>query len=227
MSVLVLAAHPDDEVLGCGATMARLAAEGHAVDVVIVAEGATSRDADRQPDTRRDELSALTSAARHAGEILGVRSVDLLGLPDNRLDSMDRLSLIKAVEAVVARIQPNTVFTHHAGDVNIDHRRLHEAVVTACRPQPGHCVRRLLFFEVASSTEWQPPGSAPAFQPAVFYDVADTLAAKRQALAAYASEMRPWPHARSLEAVEHLARWRGASVGVVAAEAFMLGREVL
>lgn len=227
MTTLILAAHPDDEVLGCGGTMARLAGEGHAVHVVIMAEGATSRDPVRDRSTRAGELSGLAAAAHRAGEVLGVASVELLAFPDNRMDSLDRLDIVKTVEALVARHAPDTVFTHHAGDVNIDHRRLHEAVVTACRPQPGHPVRRLLFFEVASSTEWQPPGSAPAFHPAVFVDIADTLERKLTALAAYAAEMRPWPHSRSPEAVTHLARWRGASAGRAAAEAFMLGRAIV
>ena len=110
--------------------------------------------------------------------------------------------------------------------MNIDHRRLHEAVVTACRPTPGHSVQRLLSFEVASSSEWQPPGSAPAFQPNWFMDISAQWERKRGALEAYDSEMRPWPHSRSLQAVEHLARWRGAQVGVEAAEAFCLLRQV-
>ncbi|TVR83269.1 MAG: PIG-L family deacetylase [Rhodospirillales bacterium] len=226
-TTLILAAHPDDEVLGCGGTIARLVDEGQAVHVVIVAEGATSRDAARDRAARAGELSALAAAAHCAGDILGAASVDLLDFPDNRMDSLDRLDIVKAIEALVARHAPEMVLTHHAGDVNIDHRRLHDAVVTACRPQPGHPVRRLLFFEVASSTEWQPPGSAPAFRPTVFVDIAETLDRKMEALQAYASEIRPWPHSRSLEAVAHLARWRGATVGRAAAEAFMLGREII
>lgn len=226
MTNLIVAAHPDDEVLGCGGTIARLAAEGHAVQMVIAAEGATSRDITRDRAARADDLSALAVAAHEAGRILGAASVEVLGLPDNRMDSLDRLDIVKAVEALVARHAPETVFTHHAGDVNVDHRRLHEAVVTACRPQPGHPVRRLLFFEVPSSTEWQPPGSASAFQSTVSHDISGTLALKRRALKACDPEMRPWPHARSLEAVEHLARWRGAGVGSYAAEACMLGRDI-
>jgi len=119
------------------------------------------------------------------------------------------------------------VYMHHAGDVNVDHRRLHEAVSTACRPTPGQTVRRLLSFEVASSTEWQPAGSAPPFQPNWFVDISAQWPRKREALAAYAGEMRPWPHARSLEALEHLAHWRGAQVGVEAAEAFCLLRQLV
>ena len=147
--------------------------------------------------------------------------------PDNRLDSLHRLDIIKRIEERVDRHQPECVYIHHAGDVNIDHRRLHEAVVTACRPMPGHVVRRLLSFEVASSTEWQPPGSASAFQPNWFVDISAQWERKREALIIYANEMRTWPHARSLKAVEHLARWRGAQVGVEAAEAFCLLRQLL
>ena len=121
---------------------------------------------------------------------------------------------------------PQVVYVHHAGDVNVDHRRLHEAVVTACRPMPGHSVQRLLSFEVVSSTEWQPPGSAPSFQPNYFVDISAQWERKREALSVYSSEMRPWPHARSIEAVEHLARWRGAQVGLEAVEAFSLLRQV-
>ena len=225
-SVLVVAAHPDDEVLGCGGTIARHADAGDQVQVLIVAEGATSRSQHRDRLQVGDELSALAQAAQTAGSILGAAGVELLDLPDNRLDSLDRLDLIKRLEECIERHQPQLVYVHHAGDVNVDHRRLHEAVVTACRPTPGQPVRRLLSFEVASSTEWQPPGSAPPFQPNCFVDISAQWPRKREALAAYASEMRPWPHARSLEALEHLARWRGAQVGVAAAEAFCLLREL-
>jgi len=225
--VLVVAAHPDDEVLGCGGTIARHADAGDQVQVLIVAEGATSRQEQRDRLQADDELSALAQAAQKAGSILGATGVEILNLPDNRLDSLDRLDLIKRLEQRIDRHQPQVVYVHHAGDVNVDHRRLHEAVVTACRPTPNHPVRRLLSFEVASSSEWQPPGSGPAFQPNWFVDISGQWRRKREALVAYASEMRPWPHARSLEALEHLARWRGAQVGVEAAEAFFLLRQLV
>lgn len=224
--VLVIAAHPDDEVLGCGGTIARHAESGDEVQVLIVAEGATSRQESRDRINAAAELSALAQAAEKAGSILGASGVELLDFPDNRLDSLPRLDLIKHLEERINSHQPEIVYVHHSGDVNVDHRRLHEAVVTACRPTPGHSVRRLLSFEVVSSTEWQPPGSAPAFNPNFFVDISAQLARKRDALVAYAGEMRPWPHARSLEAVEHLARWRGAQVGVEAAEAFSLLRQI-
>ena len=225
--VLVIAAHPDDEVLGCGGTIARHADAGDQVHILIVAEGATSRQLQRDRIQASEELSALGKAANTAGSVLGTAGVELLDLPDNRLDSIDRLDLIKQIEDRINYHQPQVIYVHHAGDVNVDHRRLHEAVITACRPTPGQSVRRILSYEVASSSEWQPPGSAPTFTPNWFIDISSQWDRKREALLAYASEMRAWPHARSLEALEHLARWRGAQVGVEAAEAFFLLRQVI
>ena len=226
-TVLVVAAHPDDEVLGCGATMAKHAKAGDAVHVLILAEGITSRDSQRRTDKRAKELSKLTKSAHAANKVLGVRSLTLDIFPDNRLDSIPRLDLVKAVERVKEKIKPQIVYTHYSGDVNIDHRCVHDAVTAACRPQPGETVKTILFFEVASSTEWQLRGKKGIFAPDWSVDVSSTLGLKIKALKKYSSEMRPWPHPRSLKAVEHLARWRGASVGKNAAEAFVTGRNIL
>lgn len=226
VKVLIIAAHPDDEVLGCGGTIARHVQSRDEVHVLILAEGLTSRDKERERDKRADELSALAQAAREAGRILGVQSVELHDFPDNRMDSLELLDVVKVIEAAIDKYKPDAVYTHHAGDVNIDHRIVHQAVVTACRPLPGQCVKTLLFFEVLSSTEWQTPGSAPAFMPNYFVEISDFLDKKLKALEAYRNEMRDWPHPRSLKAVEHLARWRGASAGVEAAEGFILGRKL-
>ena len=225
--VLVVAAHPDDEVLGCGGTIARHSDAGDHVEILIVAEGATSRQQKRDRNQVDRELSDLRIAAQEAGIILGAARVELLDLPDNRLDSIDRLDLIKKIESYMDQYKPQVVYLHHAGDVNIDHRRLHEAVVTACRPTPKQTVRQMLSFETSSSSEWQPPGSAPAFLPNLFVDTTDQLRRKQEALMRYGSEIRPWPHARSMEAIEHLVRWRGSQVGVEAAEAFCLLRQVI
>lgn len=225
--ILVVAAHPDDEVLGCGATIARHAKMGDEVNVVILAEGATSRDEKRDRKHRSKELSELAQAADEAKKILDASSLTLHDFPDNRMDSVDRLDVIKVVEGFIQQYQPEIVYTHHVGDVNIDHRIIHEAVVTACRPLHLQTVKTLMFFEVPSSTEWQPPASAPAFNPNWYVDISDTLSIKIKALNAYNSEMRSWPHSRSCKAVEHLARWRGACVGVEASEAFVLGRNLV
>jgi N-acetylglucosamine malate deacetylase 1 len=223
-SVLILAAHPDDEVLGCGGTIVKLAREGAKVCVAFLADGVFSRGGDRS--MKRDELNARQIAAEKACGILGAKVVAFGGFPDNRMDSIALLDIVKAIEPLVDQYRPDTVFTHHAGDLNIDHRRTHEAVVTACRPQKGHPVKRLLCFEVPSSTEWQIPGSAPAFAPNWFVDVSATFESKVAALNIYAAELRDWPHPRSQRGVEHLAKWRGATIGVDAAEAFILGREI-
>lgn len=225
-TVLVLAAHPDDEVLGVGGAIARHAAAGDAVHIVIAAEGATARDSARDAAARQSELNSLEQAGRAAAAALGASSVRFLGFPDNRCDRVELLDLVKAVESAIDETHPHTVYVHHAGDVNIDHRRLHEAALAACRPQPGHCVKRLLSFETPSSTEWTPPGSLPPFQPNLFVDIAPVWPRKLAGLEAYRQEMRPWPHPRSVQAVEHLARWRGATAGVEMAEAFMLLREI-
>ncbi len=224
-SILILAAHPDDEVLGCGGTIAKLADEGAVVHVAFLADGVLSRVGDAQ--VQMEELNVRREAAKKACEILGVKSVSFGEFPDNRMDTIASLDIAKALEELIAVHKPEVVFTHHAGDVNIDHRRMHEAVVTACRPQSGHPVKTLLCFEVPSSTEWQLPGSAADFAPNWFVNISDTLARKLAALDIYAAELRSWPHPRSLKAVEHLAHWRGATVGVDAAEAFMLGRQLV
>lgn len=222
---MVLAAHPDDEILGCGGTIAKHISQGDQVHVVIMAEGITSRDKIRDRTARQKELSELADCARKANQILGVTSVQLLDFPDNRMDSMDRLDIIKKVEELVNEIKPDIIYTHHIGDVNIDHRRIHEAVITACRPIPtNHRVKGIYFFETPSSTEWMTANSAPSFIPQLYVNITDELQLKIKSLNAYLPEMRPWPHARSIEAVEHLARWRGANIGVEAAEAFMIGR---
>ena len=221
--MLVVAAHPDDEALGCGGKIAKHSASGDEVVVLFLADGVTSREpsADHAAD-----LSRRHDAARSAASILGVRDVRFGDLPDNHLDTVPMLTLAQAVEAVVREVSPKVIYTHFAHDLNVDHRMAHEAVMTACRPQPGSGVETLLTFETPSSTEWRSPQSTTAFTPHWFVDITETIDTKLQALDAYAEEMRPWPHARSREAVEHLARWRGATIGRQAAEAFVLARHI-
>ncbi|OLO35890.1 GlcNAc-PI de-N-acetylase [Alkalihalophilus pseudofirmus] len=226
--ILVIAAHPDDEVLGCGGTIAKHAKAGDEVHVVILAEGLTSRKNERDRTFYSNQLSKLALAAEKANKVLGVSSLKLYDLPDNRMDSIDRLDVTKLIEQIVDKHKPHIIYSHHIGDVNIDHRCIHQAVVTACRPIPfKHKVNELLFFEVPSSTEWQPSGSAHPFVPNWYVDVSETLDLKLKALKEYESEMRDWPHPRSILAVDYLAKWRGASTGVNAAEAFILGRKLI
>jgi len=226
MTTLVIASHPDDEVLGCGASIAKWSKSGESVHILILSEGETSRDTIRNTELKSEEILLLSKCAYNAGEFLGAESIKLLGLPDNRMDSMNILDITKLIEKEINDLKPDTIVTHHAWDLNIDHRITHEAVITACRPQPNHCVKKILSFEVASSTEWQVVGINTTFQPNWFEDVSTTASQKISALGFYKSEMRSWPHARSIENLENLLRWRGSSIGCEAAEAFMLIRKI-
>jgi len=222
MKYLIIAAHPDDEALGCGGSMSKWSKNGHEVHVLIMAEGATSRDEKRDRDAREKEISSLAKSAKEVGNIFGVKSVKLLNYPDNRMDSVDLLDVVKTIEKYIASLKPDVIVTHHSGDLNIDHQIIHQAVITACRPQPRSSIKRILTFEVPSATEWQSPTVCNHFVPNWFEDITETLVDKIKALGEYKSEMRDWPHPRSIKAVEHLARWRGASVGYEAAECFYL-----
>ncbi len=226
MKYLIIAAHPDDEILGCGGSIAKWTHEGNDVHILIMAEGATSRDFQRDRNVKQTEISDLKSSAKAASKILGVKSIDFADYPDNRMDSIDLLDVVKSVENKIDLIEPDVVITHHIGDLNIDHQIIHRAVTTACRPQPNQFVKFLLSFEVASSTEWQSPSANLNFNPNWFEDISSTLNLKLNALEVYSSEMRDWPHSRSLKAVDHLAKWRGATVGIEAAEAFMLIKKI-
>jgi N-acetylglucosamine malate deacetylase 1 len=232
-TVLVVAAHPDDEVLGCGGTIARHAAEGDAVHILIMAEGLTSRDKTRNVNARRDQLSVLAKTAQDVGVFLGGRSVELLSFPDNRMDTLPLLDVIKEVETRLEKIKPSIVYTHHHGDLNIDHQVTHRAVVTACRPYPEQKVKNLLFFDIPSSTDWQVSRTETAFSFNWFVDISGFdgkttfLDKKLQALERYKDEMRHFPHARSIEAVRILALSRGAGVGIKAAESFVVGRRLI
>ena len=221
--VLVFAAHPDDELLGLGGTVRRIANEGIHVRAVIMAEGLTART-DRRSDIDALQLSQLQADARKAAEIVGYKSIDFCGLPDNRMDSMELLDVIKIVSKYIEMYRPDTVFTHHHGDLNIDHRITCEAVLTACRPVGQYGVKRIYAFETPSSSEWD-FNYQKAFTPNVFFDVTDTLDAKIRGMACYRTESTQYPHPRSPEALRGLAMFRGSNVGFGMAEAFELLRE--
>ncbi|MGZ4965952.1 MAG: PIG-L deacetylase family protein [Limisphaerales bacterium] len=219
MNILVTAAHPDDEVLGVGGTIAKRVEEGHAVFVCIVADGITARG-----DQREQQLEC----ARKACAELGVRKVFLPGLKDQQLDVYPLVDLNKKLEEIIREAAPQVVYTHFYGDLNMDHRVVFEATMVAARPHASG-VRKILCFETLSSTEWNAP-QRDVFAPNVFEDVTQTFAQKNRALAYYTKtslgEIKEFPHPRSFECVEALAKLRGATVGVERAEAFMLMREI-
>ncbi len=223
--VLVVAAHPDDELLGEGGTVRRLVNEGVEARAVILAEGITSR-AMRRSDADTSELRELKKDAQAAAKVIGYKSIDFCDFPDNRMDEVDLLDIIKVVSGFIERYKPDTIFTHHHGDLNIDHRRTCEAVLTACRPVNSYSVERIFSFETPSSTEWNYTYQEP-FTPNVFFDVTDTLEEKINGMACYRSESARFPHPRSPEALRSLAVYRGSNVGFRLAEGFMLLREIV
>ena len=225
MTVLVVAAHPDDEVLGCGGTITRLAQEGHDVYIAILGEGITSRYQQRE-QADQAVVEALHARSRQVAELLGARDLFLYNLPDNRFDTVPLLDVIKIVEELVERLQPQVIYTHHGGDLNVDHVVVHRAVLTATRPVAGCPVREICAFEVPSSTEWAFGQFQSVFRPNVFVDISATLETKVQAMALYESEARPFPHPRSPDALRAIAQRWGSAVGVEAAEVFELVRKV-
>lgn len=225
MKLLVVAAHPDDEVLGCGGTIARYAREGHEVFVAILGEGETSRRSGDKPGEEQ-KLQALRAHANAAAKTLGVTELIMHQLPDNRFDSIPLLEVVKVVESLIDRIRPEVVFTHWVGDLNIDHVVTHRAVVTATRGITGGSVRELYAFEIPSSSEWAFGQFDGAFNPNVFLDISATLPVKLDAMNCYKSETRAYPHPRSPESLTALARYRGSASGLEAAEAFQLIRKI-
>ncbi|GAA0841439.1 PIG-L family deacetylase [Marinobacter szutsaonensis] len=218
--VLIVAAHTDDEVLGCGGIIAKHVSNGDRVYATFLADGVSSR-----PEASKKELEERNRAAKKAHSVLGIRQSYMLGFPDNRMDSVPLLDIVQKLEQLINELQPEVVYTHHQGDLNVDHQITHRAALTACRPVPGASVKELYAFEVLSATDWNDPGSSP-FIANKFVDISDYLDKKLEALKAYELEMRHVPHTRSIENSIRLALLRGNSVGVEAAEALCLIRAI-
>lgn len=234
-SVLVVAAHPDDETLGCGGTIARHVAQGDSVHIVIGSDGAAVRGVNHKREPAlKDDIDKYAQSpfgspgwrnGHKAAQIYGVTSITIHDLPDSQFDKLTMLELAKLVESHIERILPTIVYTHSPADLNLDHRMLGEATAIACRPKPGHPVRELLMYEVPSSTEWSPPGVYAPFVPHFFIDITKYLEIKEKVLQeAYQTELRETTHPRSISGVYALNSWRGASSGFEVAEAFMVGR---
>lgn len=213
-SVLIVAPHALDEALGCAGAMLRHARAGARVATLVLTGGDSERH------------GRLKQAAREVAQLVGCAPPTFCDLPENRTDTLPLGELIGHVERAVAELAPGRVYVSHGGNLNIDHQRAFQATVTACRPVPGSPVRELLAYEVISSTDWAPPDGYAEFRPTHFLDLGEDLPTKLEAVRLYGAEMRAAPHARSPEAVEALARLRGGSVGLAAAEAFMLLRSI-
>ena len=226
-TVLVIAAHADDEAMGCSGTLARHIAEGDDVHFLFLSDGVTSRKNEISDSAVEAETDERRKMCRKAVDSIGGCPPTFLNFPDNRMDGVELLTLIKPIEALIGSLQPNLVYTNHANDLNVDHRVTHMAVLTACRPLLGSSIKAIYSFETPSSTEWAPVGSGPYFNPTRFVDISNYLELKMATISAYQTEMRVFPHPRSYEAIEALWTWRGAQVGMKAAEAFVVVRECL
>ena len=214
MTTLIIAPHGMDEVLGCGGTIARLSAEGVTVETLVLFGDGTGLDLARRP------------AGAAAAKILGGAAPRYAGFAENRGDTMALLDVVAAVERTIAEIRPSEMYVPHGGNLNIDHQVTYRAAVTAARPVPGLPIAAIYAYEVLSSTDWAPSSPSP-FQPNRFVDISATLEKKLAALQCYAAEMRAPPHSRSYDGVGSLARSRGFSVGLAAAEAFMVSRQIV
>ncbi len=218
-NILVIAAHPDDEILGCGGTMAVHATNGDRVTILILGEGITSRKGDEQATGKLEELS---QHARDAQIIVGATQLYFGNFPDNMFDSVPLLTIVQKIEEVAEICKPEIIYTHHHGDVNVDHRMTSDAVQAAFRPMEHTTVNAVYAFEIASSSEWNFRNTT-AFRPNVFVALTDqSLAKKLEAMSAYSGELRDFPHPRSLPYLTAQATLRGSQVGFPKAEAFEL-----
>jgi len=224
--ILVIAAHPDDELLGCGATMHKLIHDNNcSIRAVILGEGITSRSNDRDVEKWQVELEKHRANIHKAANHIGYESVGIYNLPDNRFDSIALLDLIKIIEKEKELYQPEIIFTHHGGDLNIDHQRTFEAVVTAARPLPDEIVKCIVTFETPSATEWQAPNHPAKFSPNCFLEISKSdLKAKIDGMESYIYERREYPHPRSPKALRVIAQRNGAIVGQKMCEAFEIVR---
>ena len=222
-TILTVAAHPDDEILGCGGTISRLTDEGYDAYTMILGEGVTSRDDVRDRNKRESEIQELKKQVIEANKKIGVKKIFIFNFPDNRFDVVPLLDIVKKVETIKNKIKPDIIFTHFKNDLNIDHKKTYEAVLTATRPMENETVKTIYSFEILSSTEWNYPTT---FSPNVFFDITNSLDKKIQAVEKYESEIRSFPHPRSSKTIGVNASKWGSFIGKKYAEAFMLIRDI-
>jgi N-acetylglucosamine malate deacetylase 1 len=220
---LFVVAHPDDEVLGAAGTIAKLVNLGHQVMLLTLTDGVSSRktnDVDNHNSVlnRRNEMNS-------AAKLLGIEQIKSLNFPDNKLDAVELLEIVYGIEDVIKSFQPENVFTNYHGDLNIDHSIVSRAVMTACRPISLISVKSVYMMEVLSSTEWSIQTSV--FSPTFFVDISSFIEKKVAAVSCYKSELRDFPHPRSVDSVLSLASLRGSQSGCSSAEAFVVARQII
>ncbi len=214
--ILIVAAHPDDEILGCGGTIIKLKEESE-INVIFMTDGVSARGKHAKKKLiRRKKCERLF-------KYLKINKPIFFNLPDNQMDKVPLLKIVKKVENKITKFKPDTIFTHYSECLNIDHKITYQAVLTACRPLKNSPVKKILSFEILSSTEWS-KNKNKAFDPNYFIDITKAIEGKINALKFYKEELREYPHSRSLKGVKALARFRGISCGKNYAEGFYLNR---
>lgn len=222
MRVLVIAPHPDDEVLGCGGTIKKHSQKGHKVFLCVVTKPYL-------PDWSEEYIKNREKEIRAANKVLGIKKSFFLDLPTVKLDTIPQKQLNDLLKDCIEEVKPEILYIPHAGDLNKDHRLVFESSLVAARPRPGSSLKKLLSYEVLSETEWGRQRARELreiFLPNIHIDITDTLEAKLKAMECYQSELKDYPHPRSLEAIKILAQKRGTEAGLKAAEAFMHVRQV-
>ncbi len=219
--ILIIAAHPDDEILGCGGIIGKLSSE-NMISALILGLGITSRG----EENSEEQIESLRQNALNAHRIIGIKNTIFENLPDNSFDTISLLEIVKLVESHINKINPDVIFTHHHSDLNIDHRLTFQAVITSCRPQPDFNHPDIYCFEIPSSTDWQVLTGENSFKPNIFINISSTIDLKINALENYKSEMRAYPHSRSLKGIEIMAQNWGRIVGKEFVEAFELVRSI-
>ena len=218
MDVLVVIPHADDEILGCGGTLAKHTACGDHVHALVVTRGAKDLFTQKERARTRSELKQALS-------VVGAKGCYFLDFPAPKLDIVPNHKIADGIKKVLASVKPSIVYLPHRGDIHVDHKAVYNATLVAARPTQGDCIRRLLSYETLSETDWASPSAEDAFVPTVFIDISSHIETKLKAMACYRSQLKDPPHPRSLDALKALARLRGSTVGFEWAEAFMLVRE--
>ena len=219
MKILIIAAHPDDEVLGMGGTMKKLSKSGNDIKVIFLSAGILAR----RPSNAQQKIKELRKDAERALKILGVNQIDFLDFPDNEMDQISNLKLTKVVEKEIMSFKPHTVYVPTKYDVNVDHQSAYNSTITATRPKENTFVKEVISFEIPSSTEWYFPNE---FSPNLFVDISNEFKSKINALKKYRNEIREFPHPRSVDGLEAIAKRWGSVSGFRYAEAFSLVRKL-
>lgn len=222
-NILVVAAHPDDDAFGCGGTIRKLANKKNKIFAVYFTDGVSARI---KSVNDAKKIRERKKHSENAAKIMGIKKCYYHSFPDNKLDTIPLLEIVKKIEQFIKKIKPELILTHFENDLNYDHQIINRAVVTATRPKPNEIVKKILLFETLSSTEWRFSNKKKIFNPNYFVDVTKTINHKIKSIKCYKKEVFNWPHPRSEKGVKTLAMYRGQSVGLKFAEAFQLLRNI-